>query len=237
MLKNYFNEFNKKVVKKTSTRKGAAGKETKKTENNIDAEKLIEVIRGFIPINLDIDSLKPIDSSGFSPDGTDFIIYRQYCREIARLMNGYMPYELIHGCVFNVDDLTKNSLADVLNRVAMLKKINKFSESENVFSIPSFIVAGSSKPYPLIELKNDVINYYLSKGVERESEFELFAVLNYGILIKDWHKGERSFVALETGEDTFMWLAILMNEYLDIEREDEFDMRKYVRGEKVYNEF
>ena len=237
MLKNYFNEFNKKQVKKTSSKKAASGKESKKAEKNIDTNRLIEVIRGFIPLNLEIDSFKPIDSSGFSPDGADFIIYRPYCRDMGKLLNGYIPYELIHGGIFSVDDLTKNSLADVLNRVAMLKKINKFTESENTFSIPSFIIAGTSKSYPLIELKNDVMNYYLSKGIEAESEFELFAVLNFGILIKDWHKGNRSFVALETGDDTFMWLAILMNEYLDIDREDEFDLRKYVRGEKVYTEF
>ena len=34
-----------------------------------------------------------------------------------------------------------------------------------------------------------------------------------------------------------MWFFILMNEYLDVEREDVFDIRKYVRTEKAYNEF
>ena len=237
MIKGYFSGFSKKAVKKTTSSKTPAAKGAKKAAQKIDRKALAEIIRGVIPSSLNIDSLKPIDSSGFSPDGADFIIYREYCRDIAKLMSGYIPYELIHGGLFLVDDLTKNSLAEVLNRIVTVKKINKFTDSENAFSIPSFVIADCGKAYPLIDLKNDVVNYYMSKGIEGESELELLAVLNYGIIIKDWHKGNGSFVALETGADTLAWFTILMNEYLDISRDDEFDLRKYIRSEKIYNEF
>ena len=237
MIKAYFSGFSKKAAKKMSSQKTPAAKGSKKAVQKIDRKALADIIRGIIPVSLNIDSLKPIDASGFSPDGSDFIVYREYCRDIAKLLNGYIPYELIHGAVFIVDDLTKNSLADVLNRIVTVKKINKFAESENAFSIPSFIIADCAKTYPLPDLKNDVINYCMSKGIEGESELELLAVLNYGIIIKDWHKGNGSFVALETGEDTLAWLSILMNEYLDIDRSDEFDLRRYIRSEKIYNEF
>lgn len=237
MIKAYFSGFSKKASKKTASAKTPAAKGAKKTAQKIDRKALAEIIRGVIPSNLNIDSLKPIDSSGFSPDGADFIIYREYCRDIAKLMGGYIPYELIHGGLFLVDDLAKNTLADVLNRIVTVKKINKFTESENTFSLPSFIIADCEKTYPLIDLKNDIINYYMSKGIEGESELELLAILNYGIIIKDWHKGNGSFVALETGADTLAWCTVLMNEYLDIKRDDEFDVRKYIRSERIYNEF
>jgi hypothetical protein len=237
MIKGYFSAFSKKSSKKTSPSKATATKGAKKTAVKIDRKALTGIIRGIIPSDLNVDSLKPIDGSGFSPEGADFIIYREYCRDIAKLIGGYIPYELIHGALFLVDDLSKNTLADALNRIVTVKKLNKFSEAENYFIVPSFILADCRKPYPLIDLKNDVINYYMSRSIEGELELELLAVLNYGIIIKDWHKGNGSFVALETGADTLAWFTVLMNEYLDVKREDEFDLRKYMRSEKVYNEF
>ena len=85
-----------------------------------------------------------------------------------------------------------------------------------------------------IILKNDS---NIEKDKEAESEFEIFGIINYGIIIKDWHQGKRSFVALETGEDTLLWFYVLMNEYLDENRDDEFDLRSYVRADTSYNEF
>ena len=165
MIKGYFSGFSKKTAKKTASSKTTAAKGAKKTAQRIDRKALVEIIRGIIPASLNVDSLKPMDSSGFSPDGADFIIYREYCRDIAKLMNGYIPYELVHGGLFLVDDLAKNTLADALNRIATVKKINRFAEAENAFSIPSFIIADCEKTYPLIDLKNDVVNYYMSKGM------------------------------------------------------------------------
>ena len=237
MIKGYFSAFSKKTAKKTSPSKTAETRGTKKTAVKIDRKGRAGIIRGVIPSDLNVDSLKPIDGSGFSPEGADFIIYREYCRDIAKLMGGYIPYELIHGALFLVDGLAKNTLAEALNRIVTVKKLNKFSETENNFIVPSFIIADCGKAYPLIDLKNDVINYYMSRSIEGESELELLAVLNYGIIIKDWHKGKGSFVALETGADTLAWFTILMNEYLDVKRDDEFDLRKYIRSERIYNEF
>ena len=136
-----------------------------------------------------------------------------------------------------VNDLNKSSLADVFGRVSTVKKINHFTEEAGSFSIPSFIIANSSPEYSLSEIKNDIMNYYMSKNISSESEFEIMMVYNTGLLIKDWSSGDHRFIGLETGEDTMMWFFILMNEYLDVEREESFDIRKYVRTEKSYNEF
>jgi hypothetical protein len=117
-----------------------------------------------------------------------------------------------------------------------VKKLDHFVEEGGKFSIPSFIIA-NNKDYKLADLKNDIMNYYISKNMAIESEFEIMMVHNEGLLIKDWNKGDHRYIGLETGEDTLMWFFILMNEYLDIEREDVFDPRNYIRSEKVYNEF
>ncbi len=238
MLKSYFIDFNKKIVKKASVAKSASTKgSAKKNSLNIDFNAFTEKLDGIIPRKLRVDSLKPVDSSGFSPDGTDLIVYSEYCRDIKTLLNGYIPYELIHGAFFLVNDLNKSSLADVFGRVATLKKINHFTDAAGTFNIPSFIITNNNPDYTLSEIKNDVINYCMSKNISSESEFEIIMIHNTGLLIKDWHKGDHRFIGLETGEDTMMWFFILMNEYLDVEREDVFDVRNYVRTEKSYNEF
>ncbi|HOP63086.1 MAG TPA: hypothetical protein PK358_12130 [Spirochaetota bacterium] len=241
MLNNYFIELNKAVSKKSTSAK-TAGKKTASKKSagkgaaSFDSKLLIEKLDGIIPAGLKISEAKPIDSTGFSPEGADYIVYNEYCRDISTLFNGYIPFELIQGAFFAIPELKKNTLADALNRVVTVKKINRFSEEESEFSVPCFIVTGGAD-YSLPDLKNDVVNYYISKGVEPEAEFEIMMIFNQGILIKDWHSGNRSYVGLETGEDTLMWFYILISEYLLIEREEDFDLRRYIRSDKVYNEF
>ncbi len=235
MLKNYFIDFNKKIIKKAAAKSASKGA-SKKGAVTLDVAAFMERLDGVIPRKLRIKPLKPVDSSGFSPDGADMIAYREYCGDIDKIMNGYIPYELIHGAFFVVNDLTKSSLADVFGRVSTVKKINHFTEEAGSFSIPSFVLANGNPDYTLSEIKNDVMNYYMSKNVSSDSEFEIMMIHNAGLLIKDWHKGDHRFIGLETGEETMMWFVILMNEYLDVEREDVFDIRKYVRSEKTYNE-
>ena len=238
MFKKFFIDVNKKLLKKAgagTSEKGAS--KSKKAESAIDTKVLIERLNGLVPSKLKVATVRPIDSSGFSPDGSDFIAYNEFCRDIDKILNGYVPYELIHGAFFLVNNLNKNTLADALSRVTAIKKIDQFSEDGGKFSIPSFIIANNNKEYGLPELKNDIINFYMSKNITTESEFEIMMIFNEGLLVKDWEKGDHRYIGLETGEDTLMWFFILMNEYLDVVREDVFDARKYVRSEKVYNEF
>ena len=240
MFKNFFIDTNKKILKKAQAGAGASEKgasKSKKAGQIIDSAALIERLDGLVPGKLRVSSKKPVDSSGFSPEGTDFLAYSEYCRDIDKLLSGNIPYELIHGAFFIVNSLNKNTLLDALNRVSNIKKMNHFTEEDSNFSIPSFIIANNNKEYALHELKNDIINFYMSKNMQSEAEFEIMMIYNEGLLIKDWNRGDHRYIGLETGEDSLMWFFILMNEYLDIEREDVFDPRKYIRSEKVYNEF
>ena len=54
--------------------------------------------------------------------------------------------------------------------------------------------------------------------------------------VSDW-KEKRSYKALETGKDTFKWFFMLMNEYLDVERGSDLDLRNYVKRQERYNEY
>ena len=241
MIANYFKDFDKRIVKKKKSAASSADKKkgvTGASKAVIDIKSLKDAIAGIIPSSLTIDSVKAIDSSGFSPDGVDLLVYKPFCPEILTVMGGYVPFESIYGMYHIVQELTKDSLVEVLNKIATAKKLNVFAvdqeESERIY-IPSFIVAAHTK-YNFLELKNDIINYYLSKSIDYQNEMDILMVLNRGIVVKNWRE-KRSFIALETNNDTHMWFFILMNEYLDVNRQINIDFRKYVKKDVVYSEF
>jgi hypothetical protein len=239
MISKYFKELDKKLIKKRRAEAMAdheAGKASRRP--SLDVHTLAELLSGIIPSHLTVDAVKPIDTTGFSPDGIDLIAYQKYCPDIVNILGGYVPYELVYGTYHLVHDLNKESLTDLLGKTATAKKLNMFAtnpDAEERMQIPSFAIAATTK-YQFIELKNDIINYYLSKNVEYQHEIDMLMVLHKGIVVKNWRE-KRSFIALETNEDTFMWFFILMNEYLDVKREQAIDFRKYVKKEVVYNEF
>ncbi len=240
MISKYFKDFDKRIVRK---KKQAAGTDKKKSGSRaskatIDIKTLKATIAGIIPSTLKVDSVKAIDSSGFSPDGVDLLVYREYCPDIINIMGGYVPFETIYGMYHIVQELTKDSLVEVFNKIATAKKLNVFAvaqeDTERTY-IPSFIVAAHTK-YNFQELKNDIVNYYLSKNIEHQNEIDILMVLNRGIVVKNWRE-KRSFIAIETNDDTNMWFFILMNEYLEVNRQIAIDFRKYVKKDVVYSEF
>ena len=244
MLSKYFEDMQKSMAKKTSAKKTTGTKKTsskkataKISESKIDKSIIIEKFSGIIPGNLVIEEAIPIDANGFAPDGADLVIFSNYCRDLVSIMGGYVPLELIYATCYIVPKLDKKSLIDVLNRVASVKKINKYAETgdNDDIRIPAFIIAGESD-YPIMDIKNDLLNYYNNKNIDPDCEFELLMIMNKGIVIKNWRE-RRSFIGLETVEDTMMWYFILMNEYLDIKREIEIDFRNYVKIEKTYTQY
>jgi hypothetical protein len=244
MISDYFEKLGKKFLKKPAAKRGAAAATPAKGKKasadsavTLTLKSFKEEIERIIPAQLNVDSLKPINGSGFSPEGADLLVYYPYCRDIALMMNGYMPVELIYGSYFLAPTLNKGNLHEVLNRVVNVKKINQYSEeSDNEqMMVPAFVVVGATD-YPLRELKNDVLNYYMSRSIIHEWEFDILIVINKGLVIKNWRE-KRSFIALETGSDTFKWFFILMNEYLDHKKEEEIDFRDYVNQNIQYNQY
>ena len=240
MIANYFKDYHKRIVKAKKASPKAPGKKGKPAAGgSIDVKALKQQLSGIVPAFLKIDSVKAIDSAGFSPEGVDLVAYREYCHDIVDILGGYVPYELVHGFYHVVQDLNKDSLVEVLGKIATAKKLNMYAaeqaEDEAPPAIPSFVIAASSK-YQFIELKNDIINYYLSKNIEYRHELDILMIVNKGIVVKNWRE-KRSFIALETKEDTFLWFFILMNEYLDVKNMQEVDFRKYVKKEIRYNEY
>ncbi len=253
MLFEYFKEFNKRVVKKSAvkkapsqkatakkgtSKKAASKKSTAKTSSvKLDIKNLRESLSRIIPLDLEVSDANPLDANGFSPDGADLCIYKPFCRDIVEIMGGCIPQELLKGTVFSVDVLNKKTLQDALNRVAAVKKINRLStegEEDESFNIPSFIIAGAGD-YSMLDLKNDILNGYMNNNVDERLKFEILVILDKGLVIRDWHK--KTYVSLETSEDTMVYFFILLNEYLEAERDSSLDFRKYVKTDRSYNEY
>ncbi len=238
MLLKYFKDFDKKLIKKKAADEEAPVKGKGSSKGAIDLRHLQESLSRIIPSHLKVGPVKPIDSAGFSPDGADLVIYNEYCPDIVNIMGGYVPCELLYGLIHVVQTLNKDSLVEAMGKIATAKKLNTFaagSEEDEAMHIPSFVIVSSTK-YEFQELKNDIINYYLSKNIEYKYELDILMVLHKGIVVKNWRE-KRSFIALETNEDTFMWFFILMNEYLDMKKDRAIDFRNYVKKEVIYNEF
>jgi hypothetical protein len=243
MLNRYFEDLQKRISKKAPVKKSGTARATSKksssakTEIKLNIKDVKEQFRSIIPSHLNIEEAKPVDSNGFSPDGADLLVFRDYCRDIVSIMGGYIPVELLYATMSVIPSLDKKSLLDSLNRVMSVKKINRYTESPegNSLRLPAFIVAGGSA-YSMMELKNDILNYYNNRNIDGDLEFEIMLILDRGLVIKNWRE-KRSFIALETGEDSLMWFFILMNEYLDVKRDVEIDFRNYVKSDKTYNQY
>ncbi len=253
MITKYFEEFDKKIISRTKTEtKKTTSKTAKKTSGKKSAKKsapkaqkiklntklFAEKLNRIIPSHLTVNDVKPVDSSGFSPEGADLIIYKEYCRDIVEIMNGCIPFELVYGAIHIEPQLTQKTLHDSVERVLSVKKLNRytetFDESES-YPIPSFIVSVDTS-LSLGEIKNSLINYYMSKSIDNRLEVDILVVLDRGIIVKDW-KEKRSYIGLETNEDTMYWFFILMNEYLDMEKVIELDFRNYIMKNVTYNQY
>lgn len=242
MLAKYFETLQKQLIKK-KTIKGTLAKTTsskkaaEKTALVINRDDVIKAFSGIVPSHLTVAVAAPVDENRFAPDESDFLIFKNYCQNMTAILGGYVPLELVYASCYIAPTLNKKTLFETLGRVASVKKISVYSDvtDQQEFRIPAFIITGD-EGYHLRDVKNDILNYYDSKNIDAECEFEILAVLNRGLIVKNWRE-RRSFIALETGSETLMWLFVLMNEYLDVKRDVEIDFRKYIKTEKNYEEY
>ncbi len=248
MIESYFTDFYGRLQKKSGTTKASSKKSTSKTASKkksssksvsgtkLDPRKTLEALSKIIPSELTLGTHPIIDSTGYSPEGADAVIYKEYCQDIVPLMGGYIPYELIYAFVHLETNLTRKSLGTLLTRVATVKGINAYNpETEDPYIIPSLIIIDKCD-YPFQELKNDIINYYNVTGTQASREMEIMAIADKGLVVKNWRE-PRGFVALETGRDTFKWFFILMSEFFSVERKVDLDFRNYVGEEPHYPEY
>lgn len=243
MFSKYFEKIEKDILKKARPAKKSAPKSGKKASGKSSPkasgprhDELKELLNNIVPSNLKLDSAKLIDPSGYSPEGVDFIAYRELCRNMINMMGGFVPCDLVHGTYHIAENLNKDNLNDALKRVLLTKKINRYSEAETATTpIPAFIIAYDTS-FNFAEIKNFVIDHYMAKGIDHISEVDIIAILGKGVIVKNWRE-KRSYIAIETGKDTLMWFFILMNEYLDIARGENFDLRAYVKHAENYKEY
>jgi hypothetical protein len=238
MFSKYFEIVQNKILKSLSAKKVGGGKGLKSQAGSSihGLEELKDLLNNIIPSNLKADSLRIVDPSGYSPDASDLIAYRELFRDIDKIMDGCIPSDLIYGTFHLCNDLNQNNFADVLSKVVAVKKINRFTEEAKETSIiPAFIIAYGST-ISLQEIKEQLLNYYISKSIEQVLEVDIIAVLNFGVIVKDWRE-KRNFVALETGKDTLKWFFVLINEYMDVNRGGDIDLRNYIQNAEKYKEY
>ena len=239
MFSKYFEQLEKMILKN-----GKAAKKGDEKESGRDAKKgapakhadLIKHLSHMIPAHLKLDAVRIIDSSGYSPDAVDFVVYKEVFRDLSEIMDGYIPAEVVYGTFHVCQDLNTRQLGNTLNDVIHAKKINRYTEDIKEESIiPAFIVAYQTE-MSLPDIKDYVTNFYISKSIEFAYEFDLMVIFNVGLVVKDW-KERRSFIALETGKDTLKWFFMLANEYIDVERGMDLDFRTYVKRQEKYKEY
>jgi len=251
MFKRYFEDLQKDLLKKVSMETGttkksgakkpakvpSAGRATaKKKDTGPGHGPLRETIEKMVRPDLNVDMCRIIDSSGYAPEGIDLVLYRPLYRDMASLMGGHIPFELVHGTIHVCPRVNGKSAVDALSRVIQAKKINRFSENQDDYPIiPSFVV-GYQSDMSLPEFKKYILDFYTTKGVEHAFEFDIWVILGKGLVIKNWRE-KRSFVAIESGKDTLMWFFVLMNEYMEMERKNMLDLRDYVQSPKPYSEY
>jgi len=226
----------KKTANKTTDSKKNQ-KNTEKLDEKLDIKNIIKKISEIIPTQFKVEKIKPINPKGYSPEGADFYVYLDFMEKITQIMGGYVPYELISGAFFLLDDLNKRAIPELLHKIANVKKIVKFTEAdeEEPMIIPSFVIVNKNK-LSLLDIKNDITNFYLATSIDYSLEVDIIVILGQGIVIKDW-RDKRAFIALETKDDSMIWFFILLNEYLDINRKKEVDFRSYLTKDVVYNQY
>ncbi len=238
MISKYFSDFEGKILKKTATSKKSVAKgASNKGSSKINVKSFSEKMSLIVPSKLAIEPVRVIDSNGFAPEGADLIVYHNYISDIKSIMGGYVPVELVYGAFHVYEKYEKSLLPEYLSKIANFKQLSNFSEEseENLMSIPSFMFLNDTDA-SLLDLKNDMINYYMAKSMDHNLEVDILVVLNKGLLVKDW-RDKRSYIGLETLEDTMMWFFILVNEYLDIDRGLNIDFRKYLKKDVSYAQY
>jgi hypothetical protein len=244
MFRDYFKALGDEIIQACAPSKVKKGQEkaqkTSKKKTVVapvayDAKKLQEALSKFLPVTYTLSAEKIIDPGGYSPEGVDFISYKQIFRDMDNMLHG-IPSELVYGAFFINRELTAVSLSETLTQVANMKKINRFSEQGGGGQfIPAFVLAMDMK-MSYQDLKNLILDYYVSRSLDNVFEFDILAVVNQGIVVKDWRE-KRCFKILDTGDDTMQWFFILMNEYLDVEKNESLDLRKYVKETAQYREY
>jgi hypothetical protein len=254
MFKEYFENLGNELIKACRPTKAVAAKSAGKAavkgaekgtrkpapkgapaEPGYDRARVRDLLSSLVPAHLKLDSVRITDAGGFIPDNVDFTVYREAFRNMDTMMSA-IPSDLVHGALFLNTGITVASLTETLTRVANLKKIDRFGEQHDSSQfIPAFVISmDMSMTYQ--DLKNIILDFYVSRSLDNYFEFDIMAIVNRGIVVKDWRE-KRSFKILDTGEDTMKWFFILINEYLDVEKEGALDLRKYVKDAVQYREY
>jgi hypothetical protein len=251
MFKEYFENLGNELVKSCKPAKGTAVKTAEKGAGKgspkkpassagiqpaaYDRDRVRELLATLVPAHLTLDAVKIADAGGYSPEGVDFVIYREMFRNMDAMMSA-VPSDLAYGALFVNTGLSATSISETLTRVANMKKIDRFGDPQGAGKfLPAFVLS-TDMHMTFQDLKTLILDFYVSRSLDNFFEFDIMAIVNLGIVVKDWRE-KRSFKILDTGADTMKWFFILLNEYLDVEKEGSLDLRKYVKESAQYREY
>lgn len=239
MFSSYFNNIQKQLLKiyaKQPKKEGTASTTAKKAAKK-DYSAVIDAVNSMTSPDIDVVARKIADKSGYVSDSADFVAVKRIFSACADIFSEAVPSEIAAGAFHIVEEVNHKQLTDVLVKTAMTKKIDHYSEnSEETAFIPGFIIALRST-YSLKELKESILEIYEKDAVDPLFEFDIMMVIGKGLIIKNWRDGARSFIALETGEDTMKWFFLLMNEYVEAGVKTDIDLRQYVKETARYSEY
>jgi hypothetical protein len=253
MFSAYFEELEKKLIKKyKTTGKTTAQRKSAKTAKATKAVKTVKASTQKANKQQTIDVMEAIDNcispqlvclqknimddSGYMIDTTDFCVAENIFKDMSNIYDATIPAEIVRGSFHLCPEINRKNLLDVLVRVAHTKKIDQYSENQEEPGFISSFIIGFNSIYTLAELKKSILEIYSKENVDPKFEFDVMIVLGEGVVIKDW-RDRRSYIALETRNDSLKWFFILMNEYLEIEKTKKLDLRSYVKEKKHYTEY
>jgi len=242
MFSAYFNQLQKQLLKtytKSSKKEAVSAPVPAKAKKPAkkDYKPVMDAVSSMFSPEICVMSKKIADQSGYISDSADFIAVRKKFSAIDEIFHEAVPAELTAASFNVIEEVNHKQLTDVLIKAALIKKIDHYSEeAEDPAFIPGFIIALHTT-YSLSELKEAIIDIYDKDSVEPMFEFDIMMVLGKGLIIKNWREGARSFIALETGEDTMKWFFLLLNEYVESKTAKDLDLRSYVKEAVHYNEY
>ena len=204
-------------------------------------KELFSFLREHLPENYSLATGRIRNTRHLLNKNCDILIYKKWCQKFLDMTGGYILSDFINVYVDIEIDLTTELVfknMDMTNAIKSLYELDNNVDSSNPLSlIPLYSVLFAYKSaIPLISHKVAIGDSARENSISLNHQVDLIVVLDQGIIIKDWENGG-IYKVIETGKDTLLWFYILLLEFMDRDRTLGFDPRKYIKEEKIYDEF
>jgi len=204
-------------------------------------KELFSFLREHIPESYSLATGRVRNKKHILNKNCDMLIYKKWCQKFLEMTGGYILSDFIYAFINIEIDLTTEMVFENMNMTNAMKSLyeldNIADSSDSMKLIPLYsILFAYRSSIPLISHKVAIGDSSRENSISMNHLVDLIVVLDQGIIVKDWESGG-SYKVIETGKDTLMWFYILLLEFMDRDRSLGFDPRKYIKEEKLYDEF